>query len=300
VLDQLLDSHGDNWRKTHATQYRNSMATYCKPLFDLSVNDVDTAMLLRCIEGEWRRAPETLDRVRRRIGEVLAFAEVRGLRKPGPNPTRWKGHLDQLLPHPKKLKPVVHHPAMKYDDVPNLFKKLVASDSIPELALAFAILTAARSQEAGGARWDEIDFATGVWTIPPSRMKRAREHRVPLSAEAMKLIERLPRTGELMFSTGTVPIASLALRRALKRHGCGDFTVHGFRSSFRDWGSERTGAPREILEVALAHAIGSRTEVAYARGDLLERRRRIMESWALHCTSPTQPANHNSKIVSLR
>jgi integrase len=296
VLDQLLDSHSEKWREKHARQYRNSMDTYCAPLMSVAVADIDTAMVVKVVEPHWKRAPETLDRVRKRIGEVLAFGEVRGFRKAGPLPTRWKDHLDKLLPHPRSVRPIVHHPAMTYDAVPDLFRKLVATDSIAELCLAFTILTATRSQESRGAKWSEIDFKAKHWTVPPSRMKRTREHRVPLSAEALKLIERLPRNSEYLFSiSGSKPIVPMSLRKALHRHGGGDVTVHGFRSSFRDWGSERTSAPRELLEVALAHALGNQTEAAYARGDLLEKRRRVMQQWATHCASPAG----RGKVVAL-
>jgi integrase len=190
---------------------------------------------------------------------------------------------------------------MKYDAVPGLYQKLIGSDAIPELCLAFTILTAVRSQEARGAKWSEFDFKAGVWTVPPSRMKRTREHRVPLSAEAMKLIERLPRIGDHLFTVNgnTAPIVAASLRKALRRHGGDGVTVHGFRSAFRDWGAERTNAPRELLEVALAHAIGGNVEASYARTDLLEKRRKIMEAWATHCSSPPAPADH-AKVVALR
>ena len=241
-----------------------------------------------------------MDRVRRRIGEVLGFAEVRGLRKPGPLPTRWKNHLDKLLPHPRELKPVEHHAAMTYDAVPDLYRKLIATDAIPELCLAFTILTAMRIQEARGARWDEIDLKAKHLDRAAERMKRTREHRVPLSDEAMKLIERLPRNGEYLFAVNGngKPIVAMSLRKALHRHGGDGVTVHGFRSAFRDWGGERTNAPRELLEVALAHAIGDETEAAYARGDLLEKRRRVMQQWATHCATPSARANR-AKVVAL-
>ncbi|WP_409188911.1 tyrosine-type recombinase/integrase [Bradyrhizobium sp. RDM4] len=298
-LDQLIESHGDQWRDKHARQYRNSMETYCKPLFDLNVGDIDTAMVVKVVEPQWKATPETMDRVRRRIGEVLGFAEVRGFRKPGPNPTRWKGHFDQLLPHPKKLKPVEHHSAMHFDAVPGLFAKLITSDSVPELALAFTILAAVRSQESRGAKWSEIDLKAKIWTVPPERMKRKRPHNVPLSPEALALLKRLPRNGEYLFSiNGAKPIVAMSLRKALHRHGGDGFTIHGMRSSFRDWGGERTSAPREILEVALAHAVGNSTEQAYARGDLLERRRKVMGQWAQHCATPTVSADR--KVVAMR
>ncbi len=189
---------------------------------------------------------------------------------------------------------------MTYDAVPSLCAKLIASDAIPEQCLAFTVLTAVRSQESRGAKWSEIDFKTGVWTVPPSRMKRKKEHRVPLSKEALKLIERLPRTSEYLFTVNGngKPIVAMSLRKALHRHGGDAFTVHGMRSAFRDWGGERTSAPRELLEVALAHAIGNQTEAAYARGDLLEKRRRVMQQWAEHCATPSAPADR-SKVVAM-
>lgn len=299
VLDQLIDSHGDRWRSKHASQWRNSMTTYAKPLFDVAVGDIDTALVIKVIEPEWKRAPQTMDRVRRRIGEVLGFAEVRGLRKPGPSPTRWKNHFDKLLPHPRALKPVVHHAALAYDAVPKLYQKLIATDAIPELCLAFAILTATRSQEARGARWDEIDLNAKLWIVPPSRMKRKHEHRVPLSPQALAVVERLPRKGEYLFSVNGngKPIVAMSLRKALHRHGGDGVTVHGFRSAFRTWGGERTSVPRELLEVALAHAIGNQTEAAYARGDLLEKRRRVMQQWGAFLASPLVLAA--GKVVTL-
>jgi integrase len=246
-------------------------------------------MVLKVVEPHWKRTPITADRVRRRIGEVLGYAEARGLRKAGPLPTRWAGHLDKLLPRPRDVKKLEHHAAMGFDAVPNLYRKLIATDAIPELCLAFTILTATRSGEARGARWDEIDLANKLWVIPAARMKADREHRVPLSDEAMALIQRLPRNGgDLLFTVNGSgkAVNALTVRKALKRHGGDGYTVHGMRSCFRDWGGERSAAPRELLEVALAHAIGSKVEQAYARGDLLEKRRKIMTQWAQHCATP--------------
>ena len=197
------------------------------------------------------------------------------------------------------MKPVVHHAALGYDAVPDLYWRLTATDAIPELCLAFTILTAVRSQEARGARWDEIDLKDKTWTIPPSRMKRSREHRVALSAEAMKLIARLPRTGEHLFCVNGngKPIVAMSLRKALHRHGGATVTVHGMRSAFRTWADDRTNYPREIKEVALVHAIGNQTEAAYARGDLLERRRKLMQAWAAFLAAP--PAAAGAKVVAL-
>jgi len=298
-LDGYLDSHGDKWRAKHLAQWRNSMAAYAKPLNDVEVADIDVSMVLRVIEPEWKRAPQTLDRVRRRIGEVIAWAEVRGFRPPGPLPTRWENHLDKLLPKPRDVAPVVHHPAVAYANAPALFQKLISSDSIADLCLAFVMLTAVRSVEARGARWDEIDFKENVWTVPPARMKRAREHRVPLSAEALALIARLPRTGEYLFAINgnARPLVAMSLRNALTRHAGDGFTVHGFRSAFRTWADERTNSPRELKEVALAHAIGNQTEAAYARGDLLEKRRKLMQAWVAFLAAPT---GESAQVVPLR
>jgi integrase len=224
---------------------------------------------------------------------------VRGFRTPGPNPTRWKNHLDKLLPHPRELKPVVHHAAMQGDAVPALVRKLLAVDAIPEQCLAFTIMTATRSQEARGARWGEFDFKAKNWTIPASRMKRKRPHRVPLSNEALALIERLPRTNDFLFTVNGngKPIVAMSLRKALHRHGGSAVTAHGFRASFRTWADDKTSAPREIKEVALAHSIGSQTEEAYARGDLLEKRRRLMQQWTSFITATP---GDRGKVVPMR
>jgi len=297
-LDGFLAAHGDAWRVKHLTQWRNSMRDYCKPIANVLVADIDVGMVLRCIEPDWKRAPHTMDRVRRRIGEVLGFAEVRGLRPQGPLPTRWGNHLDKLLPHPRTLKPVQHHAAIAYADAPGLFARLAVSDSIPDLCLAFTMLTSVRSVEARGAQWSEFDFTAKMWTVPPSRMKRSREHRVPLSREALALIERLPRNGEYLFTVNVngKPILPMTLRKALARHGGKGLTVHGLRSSFRTWADERTNTPREIKEVALAHAIGEQTEAAYARSDLVEKRRRLMQQWATFLATPPAEA----EVVPLR
>ena len=229
------------------------------------------------------------------IGEVLGFAEVRGFRNLGR--CRRAGKTISInCCHPRSLKPVVHHPAMAYADVPALVQKLLTSNNPIDLCLAFTILTATRSAEARGARWDEIDLAKKIWNVPTSRMKRAKEHRVPLSTEALALTKRLPRNGEFLFSNGRGPVA-MSLRKALARQAGPGFTVHGFRSSFKDFCGERSGAPREIAELCLAHAIGSAVEQAYARSDLLDRRRQLMQQWATFLLAP--PAT-GSKVVALR
>ena len=194
----------------------------------------------------------------------------------------------------------MHHAALAYADVPPLFRKLIATDQIPELGLAFTVLTAVRSQESRGARWDEIDFTQKVWIVPPDRMKRRRPHRVPLSTEALAILKRLPRTSAFLFAVNGngKPIVAMSLRKALARHGGMGLTVHGFRSAFRDWGGERTNTPRELLEVALSHHVGDATEVAYARSDLIEKRRRVMQQWATFLSTPL--AATAGKVLPLR
>jgi integrase len=301
-LDGFLDSHGDKWRAKHLAQWRNSMAAYCKPLNAVSVADIDTAMVLRVIEPHWKRAAQTADRVRNRIGEVLGWATVRGFRPVGPLPTRWKGHLDQILPAVREIAPVVHHAALPYAEAPGLFAKLTAADApIPELCLAFAMTTATRSVEARGARWDEIDFKTNIWTIPAERMKEGREHVVPLSTQALALIARLPRTGDCLFAINgrAKPIVAMSLRIALRRHAGEGFTVHGTcRATFRTWSDEETeGFERELKEIALSHAIGdSETERAYRHSTMVEKRRRLMQQWADYLEAPADTA----RVIPLR
>jgi integrase len=298
-VDGLLDSRGDRWRAKHFTQWRNSMNTYCAAIMDMDVAEIDTGMVIAAIEPEWKRAPVTMDRVRRRVGEVLGYAQVRGHRPSGPLPTKWKNHLDQTLPHPREIKPVVHHAALPYADVPALYAKLTAPDAtISDLCLAFTILTVGRSVEQRGAEWTEIDSAAKNWTVPPARMKRKREHRVPLSAEALALLDRLPRNGPYLFTVNgnKKPIVAMTLRKSLARHAGAGFTVHGLRSTFRTWADERTNYPREIKEVCLAHSIGDQTEAAYARSDLVEKRRRLMAQWASFLAAPPAAA----AVVPLR
>jgi integrase len=283
-LDGLIASHGDRWQPKHLAQWKNSMAAYCKPLFDARVSDIDTGMVLRVIEPHWRRAPETLDRVRGRIGEVLGYAQVRGFRPAGSLPTEWKNHLDKVLPPSSMVKPVQHHPALTYADAPALFAKLTAADaSIPELCLALTMLTALRSGESRGARRDEFDAASRIWTVPAKRMKEKKEHRVPFSDHALRLVERLPRNGgEHLFAINgnDKPIVAMSLRNALERHAGEGLTVHGLRSTFRTWADEETNYERELKEIALAHAVGDAVERAYARSDMIEKRRRMMSAWA--------------------
>jgi integrase len=257
----------------------------------LPVSAVDDGLVLRALKHEnfWYDKPETASRVRGRIEAVLDWARVHGYRS-GENPARWKGHLDHLLPARSKLQRTKHHAALPYTEIGAFMTALRESSDLSARALELVILTATRTSEATGARWDEIDFAAKTWTIPAERMKGRKEHRVPLSAPAVALLERLHerRIGEFVFP-GSKPgraLTRMAMPYLLQRMGRGDVTVHGFRSTFRDWAGEVTHHPNHVVEQALAHAIGSAVEAAYRRGDLFEKRRLLMDEWAAYCAAP--------------
>lgn len=237
----------------------------------------------RVLEPIWRSRTETANRVRGRIEAVLDWATARGHRA-GDNPARWRGHLDKILPARAKVQRTKHHAAMPYAEVPAFIAALADQEGIAALALRFVILTAARTGEAIGARWDEIDG--DVWAIPGERMKSGRPHRVPLAPAAAAIVKALRGLDPVFVFPGGrqgKPLSNMALASVLKRMGRTDATVHGFRSAFRDWAAERTAFPREVAEGALAHVLTDKVEAAYRRSDLFERRRRLMEVWAGFC-----------------
>lgn len=283
-----INAHKASWKNAkHVSQWENTIATYTEPVFGaLPVQSLDTALVMRVLEPMWRDKPETASRLRGRIESILDWATVRGLRR-GENPARWRGHLDALLPARSKVRAVQHHAALPYDEMGAFVQTVRAETGVAALALEFLILTAARTGEVIGAEWGELDLEQKVWTVPAERMKGKREHRVPLSPAALKIITAMQaiRTGDYVFP-GRKPekplsnMAMLALLRRMKRE---DLTSHGFRSTFRDWAAERTSYPREVAEAALAHAVGDKVEAAYRRGDLFEKRRRLMNEWAKHC-----------------
>jgi integrase len=286
--DALLEAKSSEWRnEKHRAQWRMTLEEYAKPLRALPVDEVDTEAVLGVLQPIWQATAETASRLRGRIETVLDAARAIGhIPRNEANPARWRGHLDKLLPKRQKLKRG-HHAAMAYDDVPGFIGKLHEREAIPAFALEFLILTAARSGEVLGATWQEIDFAAKVWAIPATRMKAGREHRVPLSGRALKIVERLAecRTGEFIFP-GRRPgklLSSKSLGMMLNSMKIGAATIHGFRSSFRDWAGEVTHFPRELAEAALAHVIGSAVEQAYRCEDALEKRRALMEAWAGFC-----------------
>jgi integrase len=253
---------------------------------------------MKVLESLWHTKPETASRLRGRIEAVLDWATVRGYRK-GENPARWRGHLDKLLPARSKVRSVQHHAALPYADIGGFFQKLHAVEGAAARAVEFAILNAARTAEVLGATWPEIDLPGRLWTIPAHRMKGDREHRVPLSPAAMALLEATdpPERHGFLFPgerTGARPSEN-AMWNVLRRIQPG-ITVHGFRSTFRDWAAETTAFPSDVVEMALAHAIAGKVEAAYRRGDLLDKRRRLMEAWAEFCAK----ASTTGEVVPLR
>jgi integrase len=300
---QYFAAHEAKWRnRKHAAQFLSTLRDYVFPqIGKLSIASIDTGLVLRCVEPIWAGKTVTADRVRRRIEAVLDWSTVRGYRPAGDNPARWRGHLDQVLPAREKIQKTRHHAAMPYGEIGTFVAALTAVPGVAARALQFTVLTASRSGEVIRATWNEIDLAAKTWVIPPDRMKSGREHRTPLSPAALDLLQALPREDNNPFvfigpSAGG-GLSEEALRAVLNRMGQ-DVTVHGFRSSFRDWVGERTNFPREVAEAALAHVVGDNTERAYRRGDALEKRRRLMDAWATYCGS--KPAEAGAKVVPLR
>lgn len=267
----------------HTQQWTNSLTTYAFPVLGkLLVSDVSLPQVLAVLEPIWTKKTETASRLRGRIESVLDWATTHEYRR-GPNPARWSGHLDTILPAPSKVAKVEHHPAVQVAQVGEFFARLKKQAGVGARALEFAILTAARSGEVRGATWTEIDLKKEVWVIPAERMKAGREHRVPLSAAAMQLLRDMPKVegNDLVFSGRTgKPLSDMTLNALMRRMDV-PAVPHGFRSTFRDWASEHTNYPREVAEMALAHAIGDKVEAAYRRGVLFDRRRRMMRDWAV-------------------
>jgi integrase len=298
VADRLIEDMRPGWRsEKHASQWTTTLGKYCfairrNPVADITVEDV-----LEVLKPVWIAKPETANRLRGRIERVLDAAKAQGLRF-GENPAQWRGNLAHLLPKRQKIEQP-HHAAMNYADVPAFMADLRARDAVAARALEFTILTAARTSEARGARWDEIDIDAGVWTVPAKRMKGGREHRVPLSPRALAIVREMHecRDGDFVFQgqrSGT-SLGTRALDRMLHSLKVEGATTHGFRSSFRDFAGNETNFPRDVCEAALAHAVGNKTEAAYRRGDALEKRRALMATWSLFCSTPI-----DSKVLPFR
>jgi integrase len=305
AANSYIDSHRAGWRNPkHIWQWSATLTTYANPIIgDLSPQVIDTALVLKVLEPIWRTKPETASRLRGRIEAVLDWATVRGYRK-GDNPARWRGHLSKLLPARSKVRKVKHHTALRYAELPDFMVALRGQGGIAARALEFTILTAARTGEVIGAIWDEISEVEKVWIVPGNRMKAGKEHRVPLSNPALAILKKLKSNESA--SDGFVfhgakrgrSLSNMAMIAVLRRLGRGDLTVHGFRSSFRDWVAERTNFPSEVAEMALAHTVGDKVEAAYRRGDLFDRRRRIMAAWAKFCGTEQGDGQH--KAIALR
>ncbi|MBC7686156.1 MAG: integrase arm-type DNA-binding domain-containing protein [Bdellovibrionales bacterium] len=290
-----IDAHRGSWKNAkHASQWENTLARYATPLIGaLPVAAVDTDLVVKVLAPIWGSKTETATRLRGRIESILDWATVSKYRQ-GENPARWRGHLENLLANPNKIAPVKNHPALPWREMGGFMAQLIEREGIAARAAQFTILTACRSGEVRGATWAEIDLNAKLWTIPAERMKAGKEHRVPLSTTVMALLEAMPRLGDIVFpgrKQGT-ELSDMSLTAVLRRMGRGDITIHGFRSTFRDWCAESLGNsfPREVCEHALAHSLPDRVEAAYRRGDLLEKRVLLMQAWADYC-QPTVPAS---------
>ncbi|WP_422369086.1 tyrosine-type recombinase/integrase [Pelagibius sp.] len=308
AAERYIGAHKAGWRnEKHGAQWTSTLETFVYPIFGkLPVQEVDTGLVLKALEPIWTQKHETATRVRQRIEAVLNWATAGELRT-GENPARWSGHLENRLPKPKQIRrvnPVKHHEAMPYEALPAFWQDLRQRETISAKALAFTILTAARSGETRGARLGEIDFASNVWTVPGERTKSGDDHRVPLTKEALAILTGLDHLKDaeadvLLFPNSQgKPLSDTAMRKYLQSDmGRLGLTVHGFRSSFREWAAEETNFPWWVAEAAIAHKNGTKTERAYQRRDLLDRRRKLMEAWSRYCVAGTMRAS--AKVVPL-
>ena len=284
VAEAYIAANEGSWRNDkHRQQWRNTLASYVYPVMgELPVADIGTAHVLQILEPIWQEKPETASRIRGRIEALLDAAKARGYRE-GENPARWRGHIAQILPARSKLTRG-HHKAMPYAELPLFMSQLRAREAMAALALEFVILTATRTSELLGAKWGEVDLERAIWTIPAVRMKAGKEHRVPLSPRAIEILQTVKlKSGDWLFpSEKGGKLSTMAMSMLLRRMKL-DCTVHGFRSAFRDWSAECTGYAHEVCEMALAHTIGNKAEAAYRRGDMFEKRARLMADWAAYC-----------------
>ncbi len=300
VADALIAAKEAEWRnEKHKAQWRMTLDVYAAPLRSRPVDEIDTEAVLDILQPIWLEKPETASRLRGRIETVLDAARAKGhIPRNEANPARWRGHLDKLLAKRPKLSRG-HHAALPYDDVPAFMASLHEREALAALALELAILTACRTSEVLAAEWSEFDLEKKIWTVPASRMKAGRPHRVPLSSRAFAIVEKLAeaRTGKFVFpgQRPNRPLSGMAMTMVLRRMKIEGATVHGFRSAFRDWAGNETHFAREIAEAALAHVIGDKAEQAYRRSDALEKRRALMEAWAQFCEPDA-----GGKIIKLR
>ena len=289
VAAQYIAAHEDTWKSAvHRRQWDTTLDSYVFPHFgDHPISAVTTADVMHAIEPIWASANETASRTRGRIESIIDYASARGWRS-GENPARWRGHLANLLPARSRVMKVAHHPALPWAEAAPFMTLLAAQTGTGAVAMRFAILTAARTSEVLGATWDEIDIEAASWTVPAERMKAGVEWRQPLSREAMAVLAVMKPLGERYLVPGRksdTSMSNMALLATLRRMNRDDLTVHGFRSTFRDWAAEATDHPRELAEAALAHTLRDKVEAAYRRGDLFEKRRMLLQDWADHCGS---------------
>lgn len=303
--EAFLHDNEAGWKSSkHAQQWRNTLKTYASPIVGaLPVKEIDVALVLQILRPIWGVKTETASRVRSRVEQILDWAAVNGYRDRNvENPARWRGNLDKALPRRSKVQKVEHHAALPYVEIAPFMVELRKVEGMGARALEFAILTACRSGEVRGATWSEIDFGARMWVIPPTRMKAGREHRVPLSDAAIALLEKIPRFGEsgiIFQGMRGGQLSDATMTATLKRMGRSDLTGHGFRSTFRDWAAEQTAYPHEVCEMALAHVVSDKTEKAYRRGDLFQKRVGIMRDWAAYCND-TKPKGEIADMAEAR
>jgi len=291
-----IASHKAGWKsEKHADQWSSTLTAYAYPkLKNRYIHTISTNDIIDVLEPIWKSKTETASRVRGRMEAILDWAKVKGYRT-GENPARWRGHLDNLLPKRSKVQKVQHHAALSYGEMPTFYKQLKAENTQSALALQFLILTATRTSETIVASWKEVNLKETLWVVPADRIKGGKEHRIPLSKPAISILESIKKAqkrggieaAEYVFSNGRVDghISNMTMLQLLNRLGRDDLTVHGFRSTFRDWAAEKTHYPREVAEMALAHVVGDKVEAAYRRGDLFEKRAVLMADWAEYCLS---------------
>ncbi len=288
-VQKYVEDQGLVWRnEKHRRQWTSTLQTYASPVFGmLPVSRIDTALVMKVLQPIWQSKTETASRLRGRIERVLDWARTHDYRH-GENPARWRGHLEILLPKRTRVRSVAHHPALPYERIAEFIHLLRGVSGIASVALEFTILTAARTSETIGATWPEIDLLRGVWTIPAGRMKAGKEHKVPLSRRCCTILEvqfssRLTDSSPVFPGLKDKPLSNMALSSVLRRLDRKDITVHGFRSSFRDWAADLTNYANEVVELALAHAISNKVEAAYRRGIMFEKRLALMEEWGSYC-----------------
>lgn len=298
IAESYIELKENGWRNDkHRAQWRATLKAYAYPHFgQLPVSEIGTEEILKALKPIWTAKPETASRVRGRIENIMDAAKVQGLRS-GENPARWRGHLDHILPKRTTLSRG-HHAAMPYAELPAFMAELSGRDALAAKALEFTILTAARSGEALGATWGEIDLEAAIWTIPAARMKAGKEHRVPLSKRALSILALVQPLNTIESEIAFVfpgskgkGLSGMAMAMLMRRMGRSE-TVHGFRSTFRDWAAEQTAVAHEVCEMALAHTIGNKAEAAYRRGDLLDKRRRLIDDWASFCANGCSTADN--------